>query len=123
MRTARVICAIFMFTFGSLLYVHQQTRIVSLAYLSGKKQAVLKELLDANNILRYNMNVISSLPYLDKKILSKDLSFEIPREQQLVRFNYARQNLGISQELKKRNTLLSVLFGAGKQAEAKTLNH
>jgi hypothetical protein len=123
MRTARLISAIFLFTFGSLLYVYQQTSIVGLAYQSGKKQAVLKELLDANNILRYNMNVISSLPYLDKKILSKDLSFEMPREQQLVRLSYSKEKVGISQELKKRNTLLAILFGAGKQAEAKTLNH
>ncbi len=120
MRTARLISMIFIFTFVALLYVYQQNRIISLAYLSGKKQTVLKELLDANNILRYNMNVISSLPYLDKKILSKDLSFQMPKEEQLVRLNYAREK-GINQELKKRNNLLAILFGTGKQAEAKTL--
>jgi len=122
MRASRFLLIIFIVTAIALLYVHQQSRIFDLAYSSGKKQAVMKELLDTNNILRYNLNVISSLSYLDKKLFSKDADFEMPNGEQLVRLTSAQEQIGLTQELKKRNNLLAILFGTEKQAQAQTLN-
>jgi len=122
MRTPKLLLVIFMVTLISVVYVYQQSRIFDLAYSSSKKQTVMKDLLDANNILRYNLNVISSLSYLDKKLFSRNADFEMPNSEQLVRLTSARERIGLTQELKKRNNLLAILFGIEKQAEAKTLN-
>lgn len=113
---------IFFITFISLIYVYQQNEIFYLAYSGGKRQAVLSDLLDANNILRYNINKCSSLTYLDEKILRK-LDFELPAPGQLVKLEVGRNNANLNSGLNKRTNLIFSFFSGGRQAQAQTLNN
>lgn len=105
----------------ALVYVYQQTEIFYLAYLGGKKQTILADLLDKNNIFRYNINRLSSLPYLDNKIL-QNVDFEMPIANQLVRVAGISDNTQISPELERRPNLIVSFFGKAKPAQAEPLN-
>ena len=123
MRLLKILSVISFITFMALVYVYQQTQIFYLAYQSDKKQAQLQDALETNNILRYNIGVFSSLPYLDKNLLAKYSDFEIPNEQRLVRLNIKQGKTSSSRVLEKRSNLFSKFFNVIiKQAEARTLN-
>jgi hypothetical protein len=108
MRLPKFLIVISTMTLLAMIYVHQQTAIFYLAYAGEKKQANLQELLDRNNILRYNTSLLSSLPYLDKKLFVKNSDFEIPQEQRLVKLNLIQEDINITNNLKKRENLFSV---------------
>lgn len=121
MRLSKFLLLIFFVTFIALVYVYQQSEIFYLAYLVGRKQAMLADLLDKNNIFRYNINKLSSLPYLDSKIL-RNVDFEMPAVKQLVRFNVEEDYIKISSESKRKTNLIFSFFGRARQAQAQTLN-
>ena len=121
MRVSRFILLIFFITFVALVYVYQQSEIFYLAYLGGKKQMVLSDLLDKNNIFRYNINKFSSLTYLDNSIL-RNVDFELPAVKQLVRMNLKEDKRNTGFALKPRPNILFSFFGRARQAQAQTLN-
>ena len=123
MKLLRVLLVICLVTLTALLYVYQQTQIFYLAYRNDKKQARLQESIDNNNILRYNIGVLSSLPYIEKKLLAKYSDFEIPEEQRMVKLNLITQRSQARQSTKKRTNVFARFFNSiTKQAEAKPIN-
>ena len=108
-------------TFIAVVYVYQQSEIFYLAYLGGKKQTILADLLDKNNIFRYNINRLSSLTSLENKILN-DVDFEIPAVKTLVRLNVERENTKINPESKGKTNIIFSFFTRARQAQAQTLN-
>lgn len=121
MRLLKTLLIIALVTFTALIYVYQQTQIFYLAYRNDKKQALLQETIDKNNILRYNEKVLSSLPYIEKKLLASYSDFEIPQEQRLVRLDLTTQ--GRSEFSRPRNNILVRFFNSiTRQAEAKPIN-
>jgi hypothetical protein len=118
MRLPRFLLAIVFITSFSLLYVYQQTEVFRLAYAGQEKQAVFEELLDKNNILRYNIKNSASLVTIGNRV-SNIAEYEMPDTYRLVR-------LAPSQERPKQpdngQTLLSRIFGIKRQAEAKPIN-
>lgn len=121
MRVSKFLLLISFITFMALVYVYQQSEIFYLAYLGGKKQAILADLLDKNNIFRYNINRFSSLPYLDSKILH-NVDFEIPAAKQLVRLPITQDNIKINSESERKPNIVFSFFGKARQAQAQTLN-
>ena len=121
MKLSKFILLIFFVTSIALVYVYQQNEIFYLAYLGGKRQAMLADLLDKNNIFRYNINKLSSLTCLDGNVL-RDVDFEMPAVKQLVRMNVAQDNLRLSKGVKRRPNLVFSFFGRARQAEAEPLN-
>ena len=111
----------FFITLIALVYVYQQSEIFYLAYLGGKKQTILANLLDKNNIFRYNINRLSSLTYLDSKIL-RNVDFEIPAQKRLVSFDMGEYNTEVNPGPNKRTNLILSFFGRARQAQAQTLN-
>lgn len=107
----------------SLVYVYQQTQIFYLAYQGDRRQRKLQELLDRNNVLRYNLNVYSSLPYLDKGLFVKSADFEIPQVQRLVKLDFTQTKTRPTRNPEKNKNLFSNLFNIiTKQAEARPIN-
>ena len=121
MRLSKFLLVMSFITLIALIYVYQQTQIFYLAYLGGKRQVVLADLLDKNNIFRYNINKLSSLPYLDTKIMH-NIDFEIPARKQLVRVKVKQANTQVSRAPNKRTNLFFSFFGTVKQAQAQPLN-
>ena len=121
MRLFKVLSVIFFITFIALAYVCQQNEIFYFAYLGGKKQVALANLLDKNNVFRYNINRFSSLTCLDGKIL-RNTDFEIPAVKQSVRFEAEEAGTGNSPAAERKSNLILSFFGSVKQAQAQTLN-
>lgn len=110
-------------TFFALLYVWQQTGIFRLAYDGQKKLAVFHTLLDKNTILRYNIEKNASLVRIGNRV-SENSDFQMPDAYRLVRLTHPQEVLSASRHLPlpKKESILSLIFGVKKQAEAKTIN-
>lgn len=119
MKFGRFILTALSVTVISLFYVYQQTNIYSLAYTQNKKSQAYQDLLDKNNLLRYNLNVLTSLSFMDNKVLAAS-DFEMPSEGCVVKMGFPKEKVVIA-----KNKLAEVLsiFGFKSQAEAKSVSH
>lgn len=108
-------------TFFSLLYVWQQTEIFRLAYEGQKNFTVFQDLLDKNNLIRYNIKRNASLIRIDNKV-SKIADFQMPDNYRLVRLTQPSQNIRVSKYLPKKANIVSRIFSIKRQAEAKTID-
>jgi len=118
MKLPKFLSIVTFITSFSLLYVYQQTEIFRLAYVGQKKQALYQDLLDKNNILRYNIKSKGSLAQIGNTI-SCNTDYEIPDTYKLVRLTPSRE---LKEQLPNRETIISRVFGIKRQAEAKTIN-
>jgi len=121
MKLPKFLSVVTFITSFSLLYVYQQTDIFRLAYVGQRKQALYQDLLDKNNILRYNIKVKASLVQIGSTI-SSNTDYEMPNTYRLVRLSPSREGLNVKEQSLNRETIISRLFGIKRQAEAKTIN-
>ena len=121
MRLSKFLLTISFITLFSLLYVCLQTEIFRLGYVAEKNQAVFQDLLDKNNILRYNIERKASLVHIFNKV-SDCADFEMPDTYQLVRLISLKEGLGTRARNLKRENFVSRFFSIKRQAEAKTIN-
>lgn len=111
---------IFVTLFG-ILYVYQQTEIFRLSYEGEKRQVILQDLLEKNNILRYNIKRNNSLVKIGERFIASS-DFEMPANFRLVRLKTPEENLRLVRQSTGRLNILARLFSIKRQAEAKTLN-
>ena len=121
MKLPKFLSIVTFITSFSLLYVYQQTEIFRLAYVGQRKNALYQDLLDKNNILRYNIKCKASLVQIGNTI-SRDTDYEMPNTYALVRLSPSREGLNGKEQPLNRETIISRLFGIKRQAEAKTIN-
>ncbi len=121
MKLPKFLSVIVFITVFSLLYVYQQTEIFLLAYDGQKKQAVLQDLLDKNNILRYNIARNASLTRIGNKI-SSNADFQMPNAYRLVKMAQPLDSLKVRQYTPKKESLIASIFGIKTQAEAKMIS-
>jgi len=117
MRLSKLLSIILSITFVSVLYVYQQSNIIRAAYQEQKKLALLENLVDKNNNIRYNLNRQMSLVSIDG-IWQED-DFEWPHQEQLVSLRTVESvKLDTSFEAKTTSNIFTSLFGLKAQAEA-----
>lgn len=116
MKLSKFLATIACVTFISLLYVYQQSEIYRLAYLGQRRETELGLLLDKNSILRYNIEKSASLVQIGTKV-TEQTGFEMPQSYRLLKVAPENQSLS----LKKKESLLSRLFGVKNQAEARMI--
>ncbi|MCM8796970.1 MAG: hypothetical protein NC923_03725 [Candidatus Omnitrophica bacterium] len=121
MKISKFLSLSFFITGFCLLYVYQQTEIFRLAYIGQNKQAFFSELLDKNNILRYNIKKNTSLTYIGSKF-SGTGDYEIPNNFYLVKVAPPKKNTVFAVASRSGQTMLSRIFAIKRQAEAKTIN-
>ena len=121
MKLSKFLMSISSITLISLLYVHQQTEIMRLAYIGEKKTMVFQELLDKNSILRYNMGRSVSLVQLGSRI-SGSANYEMPSTYRLVKLAPSRSVSRAGAGAASKESLFSRFFSVKTQAEAKTIN-
>ncbi len=121
MKLSKFLLLLSLVTAFSLLYVYQQTQIFHFAYTGQKKLTVFQDLLDKNTILRYNITRNTSLTRIGNKV-SMTSDFEMPDTYRLVKLTHPLTELKVAQQMPKKETLLSRLFGVKQEAEAKTIN-
>lgn len=119
MRVHKFFVAASFVTLVSVLYVYQQTRILNLAYTSEKRMRVFQELLDKNNLLRYNVDVLTSLSSMGSKVLEKS-EFEMPAASKVVKVEAPQEKIAV---LKNKFAEVFNIFSLKSQAEAKPISH
>jgi len=71
----------------ALGYVHQQTELLKVSYEMRISEENLTELLDQKGFLLYNLIAIKAPHNLERMLLEKDVTFELPTSRQLVQIN------------------------------------
>lgn len=85
MKLLRSTTLIFFITFMALTYVHQQVELVKLSYSIGKKEMVLKDMLDRKDRLGYNVNDLKSPSRLEKALLFGKVDIAYPKRANIVK--------------------------------------
>lgn len=123
MRVHRFLICMAVVTHFCLLYVWQQTEIFRLAYAGQKRISVFEDLLDRNAVLRYNIARNSSLTRVGNKI-SNEGELQLPDTYRTVTVRGPKR-LAVKLKNKRlpgKETMVSRLFGFGRQAEAGIIN-
>ncbi len=106
----------------SLVYVWQQNEILRLAYEGQKNYVCFQDLLDANSSLRYNLTQNTSVTKMAGRI-SQTSDFTMPDNYCLVKVPAPKSQASYAQRYSRRKqTLMSQVFGIRRQAEAKTID-
>ncbi len=121
MKLSKFLILVLLFTSFSLLYVWQQTEIFRLAYIGQSNVTAFQDLLDKNAALRYNIGKNASLVRIGSKV-EQDLDFQMPESYRLVKVAYTKENLRLTRQSVKRESIAFRIFGIKRQAEAKTIN-
>lgn len=74
-----------MITCVALSYVHQQVELVKLSYSIGYKEKKLKESLDRNASLSYNIENLEDPLRLEEVLLAKNINITMPKRANIVR--------------------------------------
>ena len=116
MNLNKVFILILVLTFTALAHVHQQTKIIQMAYQEQKRLAFLENLIDKNNNFRYNINRQTSLVAMADTWQSGD--FEWPQQGQLVSLSTSHAIPGGSEQAPKFDNIFAGLFRLRSRAEA-----
>ncbi len=92
-----------------------------MAYLGQKNTIAFQDLLDKNNILRYNIEKSASLVRIGNKV-SQAADFQMPDNYQLVRLVSSKNNFRLARQLPDKEGVFSLIFGIKREAEAKTVD-
>lgn len=85
MRAFRVSIIIVSATAVALLYVHQQVELVKLSYSIEIKEKALKDVLDHNEGLGYNIDNLEAPNRLEEALLAKKVEIAFPKRGHVVR--------------------------------------
>jgi len=85
MRAFKTVTFIIFVTIVALVYVHQQVELVKLSYVIGCKEKKLKDMLDRNEGLGYNIENLEDPARLEQVLLSKNVDIAFPRPNNIVR--------------------------------------
>jgi len=108
----------------ALLYVSQQTALISLSYDIKVKGKAYSDLLDRNKILLYNVRQLESPARLERTLLAKQMKLEVPSRERVILVSTGSEEpgaRGITRTVgffgKIRQTAAS-LFALGPEAQA-----
>ncbi len=85
MRAFKVSIIIVSATVVALLYVHQQVELVKLSYSIEIKEKALKDVLDHNEGLGYNIDNLEAPNRLEEALLAKRVEIAFPKRGHVVR--------------------------------------
>lgn len=124
MRAFKTVTFIIFVTIVALVYVHQQVELVKLSYVIGCKEKKLKDMLDRNEGLGYNIENLEDPARLEQILLSKNVDIAFPRPTNIVRA--VRAKTKVAEDglraigIEKSFNLFGVLEIFSPRAEAQT---
>jgi hypothetical protein len=124
MRMLRTVLFISFLTAVALIYVHQQVELVKLSYAIGCKEKRLKEILDHNEGLGYNIENLEDPARLEQVLVAKNVEVAFPKRDHIVmarRVNYGRYDDRIrAAGTENKINLFGILEVFSQKAEAQT---
>lgn len=127
MKVYKFLTTTIMVTSAALVYVSQQTSLVSLSYDIKAKEKVYSELLDRSKILLYNVRQLESPARLERTMLAKNMKLEVPSRERLILASAAQETpsangmTGTVGFFGKVRQSVASLFALGPEAQAKPL--
>lgn len=127
MRLFRSIIFITVITVLALVYVHQQVELVKLSYAIGAKEKTLKDMLDHNGALGYNVDNLEAPSRLEGVLLAKKIDLIFPGRGDVVRVAKLNGNprtvestrsIGLERKVNILGNLFD-FFGQPREAQAK----
>jgi len=92
MRAFRVTMMVATVTLVALLYVHQQVELVKLSYVIECKEKTLKDILDHNEGLGYNINNLEAPNRLEEALLAKSVEVAFPKRGHVVQLASSKRS-------------------------------
>ncbi|MFH1189321.1 MAG: hypothetical protein V1682_01370 [Candidatus Omnitrophota bacterium] len=92
MRAFRVSMVIVSATILALLYVHQHVELVKLSYSIEVKEKALKDVLDHNEGLGYNIDNLEAPNRLEEALLAKQVEIAFPKRGHVVNLVSSKHN-------------------------------
>ncbi|MFZ5799868.1 MAG: hypothetical protein ACOY3D_00595 [Candidatus Omnitrophota bacterium] len=127
MRLFKFLLLVGLLTTIALIYVQLQVEIYEYAYQGKRKENALKELLDRQHHLMYNINNLESVQHIGSRLLSqKEYNLQFAGKEQVVKISAPLQ---LAKEMYpaenilggRRPGFLANLFTLKSQAEAKPI--
>lgn len=124
MRLLRTVIFISFATVVALIYVHQQVELVKLSYAIERKEKKLREILDRNEGLGYNIENLEDPARLGQILVAKNVDVAFPKPDHIVRGAAARRYSAVdrvrSAGIENRFNLFGILEVFSQKAEAQT---
>lgn len=127
MRLFKFLLLVGLVTIIALIYVQLQAQIYEYAYKGKRKENALKELLDRQHNLMYNINNLESVQHIGTRFLNqKDYDLQFAGSEQIVKIaapiQLAKETYAVENILEgRRPGFLANLFTLKSQAEAKPI--
>lgn len=111
-----------MMTFLGICYVHQQFLIVETNYTIKKRERILSQLLDRHAKLRYNINTLESPAYLEAKLQTGGVKYNMPKTWVMVKRSESKPAYKFAKNMEKRASFVDKFINfIAVKAEAKTV--
>ncbi|MFH1856243.1 MAG: hypothetical protein ABH836_03300 [Candidatus Omnitrophota bacterium] len=85
MKTHKFLLTIFIITSGAMLYINQQTRVLSAGYELKNNRSARAHLLDCREKLLYNLAELKSPQNLHKQLVVRNIDMQWPGRNQVVK--------------------------------------
>lgn len=121
MKVSKFLIVLALATTITLLYVHQQIEILKANYQKEIIEESLTKLLDRNHFLLYNLIAIKAPHNLERILLAKDATFELPASHQLLEINQPQFKAELSR-WERTKIAFAHIFALNSDAEAKIVN-
>ena len=126
MRLLKTVVMISCVTIVSVLYVHQQVELVKLSYSIERKERIVKDMLDRNERLDYNIDNLEAPSRLEQALVAKNINVAFPKKGNVVKVARITPRATTLERLNSRShdrrfNALGVLdfFSQSREAQAK----
>jgi len=119
MRLSKFLILLVLVTVVSLIYVQLQIEIFKQAYQGSLNESRLRDVLDDNSILMYNILALKSAQNVGEILLSGEQSLQFAKKQQIAEVKIPVQVNASSQRVKPKPNFFARIFALKSQAEAK----
>ena len=122
MRLSRYFLLLFLITFFSLLYTHQQFIIIRANYNIGTYENQFSHLLDRNKKLMYNVTALESPANLEAKLDATGIDYDVPMQWTVVKRLKSEGPYNLAGLAERRNVVIEgILNFLAMRAEAQSL--
>lgn len=121
MRALRITLMVATVTLVALLYVHQQVELVKLSYVIECKEKTLKDIVDHNEGLGYNINNLEAPNRLEEALLAKRVEVAYPKRGHVVQLastKYAGNRRPYALKVSKKPDIFAIFDFLIPKAEA-----
>lgn len=121
MKVYKFLIILVITTFLTLGYVHQKIELLKVGYSMEKSGEDLIRLLDRNSFLLYNVIALKSPHNLERLLLAKNMTFQLPTADQFVQVNQPQFERKLN-GWEKTKVAVANIFALNSDAEARTVN-